>query len=472
MASVIARPLDRPVSAPTGIAARALWRYLCVVGEALLLIYLCTLDWQNLSLAWLANLASLSVLLAVAAVASVTPRRAWSASTAFLCVYSVFHFGLTLSYGLGLPITGRNAAFLSEWFYTDETRYAVLLATIGLVACALGALVASLAGGQTARDRIDDRYLNIPVTRAGAALVACGVVGWFLLVVRAGGVGLLFGDYDTLNNALSTGTLHPYAYLAVGWGMIFLGTAEPSRLRRVGFAFFALWALVAFPLGLRGEVLFPLFAALVVAARRRAPFSMMTVLVCGICLLSLIAAGRSIRDVGLANAGGAQVQASPLSSIEELGISLRPVSEVVHWRVNGDPFIHGASYWAPFDRILNKFVPGRGWQTPPAEEDDRVMNQLAIRRVGPIGFSVVAEAYRNFGTAGVVGILFVVGLLLGWMDHWPLSRARQIAMGVVFLPLLVEVRNDFVAVPLDLLIGFTLLAGAVALAQVGRKRAS
>ena len=81
----------------------------------------------------------------------------------------------------------------------------------------------------------------------------------------------------------------------------------------------------------------------------------------------------------------------------EMGGSLHPVEKVVRWRAEGDPLEMGASYWAPIERGAARVLPGL--QTSVAEDDMRIMNVLVTDRVGPIGFSPVAEAYRNFGAA-------------------------------------------------------------------------
>jgi len=81
------------------------------------------------------------------------------------------------------------------------------------------------------------------------------------------------------------------------------------------------------------------------------------------------------------------------------------------------------------------------------------MNVLVQERVGPIGFSPIAEAYRNFGMFGIVFVLLGIGLLVGWMDRWPSNDFRNAILGVILLELLINVRNAFTATPSHLIIG-------------------
>ncbi len=65
---------------------------------------------------------------------------------------------------------------------------------------------------------------------------------------------------------------------------------------------------------------------------------------------------------------------------------------------------------------------------------------------GGLGFSAIAEPYLNFGVTGVVVYFLGLGLALGRLDlvlaHAPARRTLALA-ALVFMPLLLTVRNDF-----------------------------
>ncbi len=433
--------------------------HLFLVCLALMLAALVIVGLTNVSLAATADITSLCAVGAIILVVRVSPRRFWSASAIYLFVLWLFHFGLAAIYGLGLPIGSATLANMSVWFYTPYTKEAIILTGMGFVSCGIGILTALLWGTKRARSvpaavspegaSIDRAFL---VT--GFTLVLVSVCGWFLIAARAGGVGIFFGSYETFLAVVGESIALTLTYYGINVGMVFLAAARPVTLRRVAFAIFCLWGLIALPLGLRGEVLFPGLTALVIMAKIRPPFSAKVAFLLGLLLLSSIAALREVRQVGVQNVGATTVSASPLDALTELGSSLRPVSEVVYWRATGDQFMYGATYWAPFDRALAKVIPGRDWKLPPAEEDPRILGSLAtMRGDGAIGFSVVAEAYYNFGPVGVCVIMALIGLLLGRLDLWPPTMGRQVLLGVILVPMLVEVRNDFTAVPFQILEG-------------------
>ncbi len=148
-----------------------------------------------------------------------------------------------------------------------------------------------------------------------------------------------------------------------------------------------------------------------------------------------------------------------------MGASIRPVSLCVQWRAEGDEFLYGGSYWAPFDRALGRVIPG--WDTTRllAEDDERLLNILMKKRISGIGFSPVAEAYRNFGPVGVPLVMFLVGFILGRIDRRPPTRHGMALGGLMFFPLLYQVRNAFVPLPAQFIVGCAIALLIIAIAQ-------
>jgi hypothetical protein len=213
--------------------------------------------------------------------------------------------------------------------------------------------------------------------------------------------------------------------------------------------------MVALPLGLRGEVLFPSFSALAVAGMKGIRLNLKKTLILGFCLLCAISALRQIRHVGIEKVRLVQVALAPFEGLADMGSSIRPVVEVVSWAGSGEDYIYGQSYWAPIDRLLVYLVPG--WSRPPSRDDYRLMNLIIQNRAGPIGFSPVAEAYRNFGKYGVGVVMFLTGILLSWLDALRPTQTNRLIAGFVFFPLLIQVRNAFVFVPANILFGFMII---------------
>lgn len=415
-------------------------------------------------------LGAISVL-TVAVTIVLTRGNIWAPSSVYLAMLALFHFGLALLYGFGsVSTTMQNVT--DRWFFSAYAPEALFVTAVGVSSCALGISVAGLARRRentieventSVRNKPDfDHYLSL----IGCCMVAIAVIMWFALVVLNGGFGLLLGSYGTYLTA-TAGAPMGYIWLLLGSGLAFLAatsTNRPTPAHMVGYALFATFALFALPLGLRGEVLFASLGALVVRARRgrRPPWG--ATLVGVFVVLVLISAIREVRQVGVSEAGTIEVNASVLDSVAELGSTLRPVVETIKWNPGGSNQQNGATYWAPIDRFFCKISPAR--ICPVARDDTRLLNVVVSERVGPIGFSPIAEAYENFRITGVVGVMLVFGILVGTLNGWPSTTMRNAVVGVILVELLINVRNAFTALPSHLVFGFLCILAAWILATL------
>ncbi len=178
---------------------------------------------------------------------------------------------------------------------------------------------------------------------------------------------------------------------------------------------FGIFALFALPLGLRGEVLFTTLGALVVRARRGFRPSARATIVGALILLVLISAIREVRQVGIGSVQTIVVGGGLFDGVTELGSTLRPVVEVLDWETPSDNGQSGATYWAPVDRFLCTIQLVR--DCVPASDDDRLMNVVVSDRLGPIGFSPIAQAYENFREIGIIFVMGAIGFLVGLLKQ-------------------------------------------------------
>ncbi|MBI4748165.1 MAG: O-antigen polysaccharide polymerase Wzy [Acidobacteria bacterium] len=438
-------PATQPEKMPVTLLALALMGF--GIGVALAIQD----TWLNLSFDDFSFCISLCVGVCLLCTARLIKGGVSSASFVFLVVFSVFHFGALVIFGLGIPFSDAQNHTLQQWFFTSDTQLGAYLSLLGLLGATLGAFLGQMKFGRQQRQAFPllestDRFAGL----LGVAILMTCLVAWFGSVWAAGGSSIFTGSYESFLLATSETNLS-WLYFGIGFGLVWLASTTNKHLKWVGLGAFAAWALIALPLGLRGEVLFPGVTYWVLARRSSSQKSVWKVAVLGLCLLCGISALRVIREVGVEQVNQTVLTASPTEALVELGSSLRPVSAVVTWTENGDEFLNGASYWAPFDRALVWVVPG--WGRVNAEDDDRLLNVQVMKRVGPIGFSPVAEAYYNFGPLGVVIAMMVTGWLIGWISGFSDSPLNRALLGVTFLPVLIQIRNSFVAVPFQLIAG-------------------
>jgi hypothetical protein len=417
-------------------------------------------DFRELSIESAGHVGTAVVLFVLWRLGTRPPHGLYSASTVFAGVYAAFHFGLTSSLAIGVEPTEYLNAATFLWIEDDVAVEAVRWSSVGMLALLCGVTLAELAGPGRKIELPWDARVEDGLGRVGSLLVGVSVLSWFLILVSSGGAAIFLGSYMSMKAATSGASI-PYVLLGINLGVPLLAATRFREFHWFGVAGCVLFAVLGFPLGLRGEVLFPAGAVVVILARRgviRPRPRLLAVAV--VLILGASSFVRDMRTSGLAGLQTAEVSSNPFHGLMELGSSLRPVVAVITWAEAGEEYAMGATYWAPFERAITRFVPIA--PRPPAEEDERLMNTLVKqRRLGPIGFSPVAESYRNFGPWGVVGVMMVLGFILGRIGQWPRTGMWPAATGLVLIPLLNHVRNAFVPVPAQLVAGAVLVMGVV-----------
>jgi hypothetical protein len=277
------------------------------------------------------------------------------------------------------------------------------------------------------------------------------------------GPSLLFASYtEYWESTYGSGLPVSVVVWGIGFSMCLLSVIPPSKWRTAALIALMPFVFLALPLGIRSSVLIPgVVSAFLVTRRRGQPRLWFTALAAMITLLgfSLL---RNVREVGLGAVEGSNLVANPVHALLEMGASLRSISEIVAWHQDGEEWLRGASYWAPFDRQIcrlpyaNDCISGL--------EDNRLTYTVVMSRVGHIGLSPVAEAFHNFGTPGVIGVMAIIGLILGSMDRWATSPLKAASLGLVLLVILLNLRSGFITVPARLFLGFGFL-GLIAVAD-------
>lgn len=390
---------------------------------------------------------------------------AWSPASLFYIVLALFHLGLVPAWIFGIdPYFTR--AFDYVWFSGPIATQSLMIVLLAMVSYLLGvALYVTFRPSQSdtsvletlAEEQQDAR--SAVFAAAGAVLAIAGVVAWVVIGLSAGGVKIFTSSYFTWLRLTGDSPAISSAYTAIAVGLGLAVIRRSSRVVKIALMVFAAYACVAFFIGLRGEVLYPIaVAASVMAFTRRMPRTVTTALAVVIVLL-LINVAKIVRQVGVAGGAIDWRSADPLSALLEMGSTLRVVATTVIWHnVNGEPFMHGATYTVSLARAMEAlFNPSA---RPPATLDFRLMNSEVAARAGQIGGSAIGEAFHNFSILGVVIVFAIFGLLFGYFSSMRLNATR-IAVYVCFaVPVFNHIRNAFVAVIPIFLLGlvFVLLA--------------
>jgi hypothetical protein len=391
----------------------------------------------------------------------------WTATGAYALVFWCFHFGLVAVLASGYVAVEDLSVWDFSWALGPHSLDAALLALAGTLAWACGASSMFLKR-RRAPEAVNAAASVEPSHAFGAAgslLVLGTIAGWSVIVLTTGGTGGFFASYADYRQVTGDfGAVLGVIWLVLGCGIVLSVTGSSGRLRTSAGVAFAALTVIALPMGLRGEVMFRGVAALVAAARCGRGLSNRNTIALGLALLALIPIVREVRQTGLSGLSHAVVEPRIYEGLAEMGASLHPVEKVVRWHAEGEDFERGRSYWAPIERAAARVLPGI--TVAAAEDDLRITNVLVTDRVGAIGFSPVAEAYRNFGPLGVVAVLALLGAAMGAIDTIRDRRTAVLTLAIVYVPLLVNIRNSFVPVPAHCAAGLALILALAAIRHV------
>lgn len=431
-----------------------------IIIIVMLAIILLTSFWQaivftreELELFSLFNWLILSALLAYT-----LPKGIWSICFIFFSAFSIFHGGLVFVSAIGL-ITDKDILYsISFWFHRAETLYAIYLMNFTMLIYALTAVTFSKKSSLI-RDALDVRLIKRFYHIGGAMLLFMIIT--FLLVGFATGALQSYTAYLTVINQSPLVTLlFVYIYLFMGMAVVFVSVSYRPGFGYLYFIAFTIWAVIAFKVGLRGEVMFPTCVAAAILGRRKIPIGTFKLMIMIFIMLIAIVI---VKNARLSGDYSEIDNMNPLNAIAEMGSSLRTVQEVVKWRNEGFKLLYGASYWAPFERQLALFLP---IERPPAKKDKRLLNVVVQEKAGPIGFSPVAEAYLNFGEKGIVLIAFILGLSLAKFDSIASTVRADTLIGVALIPLFIMIRNSFTFIPVQIIMGIVIALIILQLAKI------
>ena len=397
---------------------------------------------------------------AVWVVTLLTARRAWSATTAYLAVFVLFHFGLALLNATGQPLPSYSVDYITSWFNDFGTAPEALY--VSLVACWVFVAAAAWATPLKVGHQVAPEGAQAPAdpakalaSRMGAALVIVGtalVLGF--VAVTAPSLLLAAGGRSTYWVVVEGSAVQLLATPLITYGGLLLALGIPGRARTVGLLALGLFGAWALAVGARTAIMYTVLAMVVVVARRRRMPPLRVAV--AVFAVGLVAVG----FIGQARIGSDQASLDPRAGMAELGSSVRPVIEVVELvRVNNEPLLMGATYVSFASRGIERVL---GLPRPDGLTDPRIAgNEFRGRLDGyQIGYSAVAEAFRNGALPGVVVVFGLFGSLLGRLDA---RRSRRLsgdfALGVVFFALAFHIRQPSVSLVANVAIGLMIFVG-------------
>jgi oligosaccharide repeat unit polymerase len=223
--------------------------------------------------------------------------------------------------------------------------------------------------------------------------------------------------------------------------------------------------------GYRSAALFPALVGVVlwVKGGKRIPNYIAILFV--VTIMLAIAAVGVFRQMGAYDELGREqleqsIEGSSIeAAISEMGSTVGVFAQVLRLVPAEDPYIYGRSYYVAVKEMLPNVAGSLDYSiSRAAMQNGAITNTEAIHKLRPadwltyklnrwkfdegqgLGFSSIAEAYINFGAAGVVLYFFLLGYILTKIDLKDilLHPFLYLISAAAFWPLIKTVRNDFV----------------------------
>jgi hypothetical protein len=400
------------------------------------------------------------------------PGRWISVGSSYAVLFSLFHMSQLFPLVSNSPVPPfvPNDRF---WIQTPGFHSAVVLAAIAQAMFTLGYLVNARTTGRVRSPhapievRIEEATILDGPGIVGVTMLVLGIVLWIYSVSSTG--ASFFGTSLLGFLALTQNTHIADSYLLISFGMAVVSSSRWVVLRHRALLFFGLWSIPAFVLGLRGEVIIPIAAYLIVAARRR-PIALRpwVLAAAGIGALAAGSAVRVVRQYGAGARAFDVASFNPFAGLAEMGGSIQPLTIVVNYHQSGEPFIGVDTYLAPFRRLIVKRI--LGGDALPVKTDPAVFSSMIAQRVGQIGGSPAAEAYRSGGVFVMVILMLLIGVIVASLDSLPNTTLMDSLVGMLACVLLIWVRNDFTPVPAQAFEAFIVLVPIWLLEQWSKTR--
>lgn len=349
-----------------------------------------------------------------------------------------FFFQYTLFTTLAAILVAETAGFAEGFLPADliTTRLLVILALF-FTALALGLLTYRRRDGQ-----VDDQQRSLRRSHAAIILVAYALIGLPALY-RVGLLGMYGPGSWSVDKQFATGVLSQIDVAAsllplVGISILLFEVQERRAwvIPGPGVLLLALWATVSLILGTRDEVLGPVILLLWAynyRLRRVNVMAFLTIFLVGFAILAWVGLARAGNEIGVTS-----------EMVRPVASGVNTTALTVDAIASGGALLHGRSYVAAIANLIPGLPLSGLIGLEPAASDFR--NLINYTSPSGLGFSPIAEAYWNFGLAGIAVIPVGVGLLVaysyGRASAFPV-RPISLLYPVILCRLPIALRSDF-----------------------------
>ena len=355
----------------------------------------------------------------------------------------ISHFGWPIVATLGSFESSLASMLTTRHLYQEYFAAASSVATLAMVSLFISWSYVQrrpikVSGSAADRSAI---LLNIRESRFGDVYVSLSMIVTYAFAVLLGvfalGNGLISANYQTVKDAFAEAP--GLAHLQRAFWVVFATLAALGTRRDILRATPAvlLIAITFMASGNRNDILYPLAAAFGLYVHRRKQVSKLALL--GAAAIVFVV-NPFVADARQQTMGGSALGLRVEDAVMELGAQIAPFTVVHSVMGHQVAFMGGLSLLLPTLAFLTF-----GLMVSPSsylESSYFIPNVLAQQGHLGRGFSMIAEAWVNFGTVGTILFFAVVGGGLAWIENRAVSRTAVLLFPAVTVLMVYWARNS------------------------------
>ena len=347
----------------------------------------------------------------------------------------------------------NKEGFLNNLFSSEQSLVAVYFVTFGLCAMHFGAILSVVFSkiNYPPNEVLNSESSNIPihiVFRVGQILLYISILPTLVILIDTvrifltGGYASLYQQEQVTGVGASASIIASFIF--PGAFLVIAGGQGKSSSRQFAVFFILLYTCGKLVVGSRGAAVMPLLAMLWLWSSAVRPLSKVLLLLIAVVMLCvvfpLVGSTRNSQpglSLELVIETMTDIDNPMIASISEMGSSMSTVVWTMQLVPLVRPFALGMTYLVGIlVMVPNVFSQGRHPALTMSGYDIsdfwlvREIDPLFADRGGSFGFSFIAEAYLNFGWAGII-FLGILGFLYGKFVDWGVRDRDPAKMAVI-----------------------------------------
>lgn len=375
----------------------------------------------------------------------------------FLLIYIKIGLGFSFIYFLyfGLSHLGVPMALLfdkealrkfreygpgADWIYSEYTQYAILLSCIGIISFVLVSILLS----KSKKTITKDSFLNLDkvgpkeIYYTGIFIIVLSTAYLFANIITG---NLVLSTYGEFRDGMEELSFYAWMLFGLATGLSFTTASGNRKMIVLAFLIYSVPSIILMLSGNRGEVLFPIAGALSVLFLRGFRVNYKYIIIGALCFFIVLPSIFQLRHVDPSNLNITEnVEIRATDPFVEIGHALRPYIVTIGWIDKGEEYAYGGTYYLPVQRMIGNL--------PLLEKEPLEGNRLFVQQRTPrLGYSVIAEAYFNFGKLGVIFIPMLIAAFFVFLGDRANNYWKLAFTGAFLATMINNVRNSFIFVP-------------------------